>query len=60
MWDILRGPIVSRVIGGVFGAAAGLLAHKGISVDPAAVDALSTAITMVVYGISHKTIEKPQ
>lgn len=60
MWDALRGPVVSRLIGGVLGAGAGWLAHKGITVDPAAVDALSTAITLTVYGVSHKAIEKPQ
>lgn len=61
MWGAIKsvvgGPIVSRVIGGVLGATAGWLAHKGISVDPAAIDALTTAVTMVVYGVSHKTLE---
>lgn len=52
-------PYVSRVIGAGVGAVAGSLAGKlGISVDPVTQASIAGAITIGVYGVIHKVLDK--
>jgi len=58
MLDSLR-PFVSRVLGAVVGALAGMLSTKvGIQVDPSTQASITTAVVVGAYGVVHKVLDK--
>lgn len=59
MWGNLFRTVISRVVGGVIGAGAGILATKyGVDVDPATQASVTAAIVVGTYGVAHKLIDK--
>lgn len=58
MLDSLR-PFVSRVVGAVVGALAGIISTKlGIQVDPSTQASITTAVVVGAYGVAHKALDK--
>ena len=58
MLDNLR-PFLSRVVGAVVGALAGMLSTKvGIQLDPSTQASITTAVVVGAYGVAHKIIDK--
>lgn len=52
-------PLVSRVVGAMIGALAGMAATKlGIAVDPATQASISTAVVVGAYGVAHKILDR--
>lgn len=58
MFDAFR-PFFSRIIAAAVAALAGTLTAKtGITIDPATQGTISTAVTVGVYGVTHKVLDK--
>jgi hypothetical protein len=58
MLDSLR-PFVSRLVGALVGALAGVASTKlGIVVDPATQASVTTAVVVGAYGVVHKMLDK--